>query len=159
MKYSVKTIFYWSAISALVVSCGDSNREMEIMDLVGKWEDNSQETTFVEQWTANSDESLSGKGYVMSSKDTVFIEYLSIREVNGVLTYFAQVSDHNDGQVIPFGLKDKKDKRMVFENPDHDFPQRIIYELSTDSTLYVYIEGVENGNFRKRKLSFLKKDS
>ena len=158
----LKSISYLFGVSFFMlvgmISCDEAPQQMELSDLVGKWEDGSQSNKFIEEWSLNDEKEMSGKGYVMSSHDTVFIEYLSIREVNGVLTYFAQVSDHNDGQVIPFGLKENKNFKMVFENIHHDFPQRIIYELTTDTTLYVYIEGHENGNFRRRKLSFLKKD-
>jgi len=156
-----KLIFRSIGIASLIIvgltSCNEEPPQMQLSDLAGKWEDNSQSNKFIEEWHIDDDRHMTGKGYVMSAKDTVFIEYLSIREVNGVLTYFAQVSDHNDGQVVPFGLKENKDFKMTFENLNHDFPQRIIYELNTDTTLYVYIEGVENGNFRRRKLSFLKK--
>lgn len=126
--------------------------------LLGKWEDRSQEVHFVEEWS-EAEDGLVGKGYVIAAGDTVFIEYLQLREVNGVLTYFAQVSDKGKGQVVPFGLKENKDSTMVFENPQHDFPQRIIYSLENDSMMRVYIEGMENGVFRKRILSYLKKDT
>lgn len=130
---------------------------VSVKDLVGVWEDSAQDNTFVEQWQINPDGSLSGTGFVMAGNDTVFIEQLNIREVNGVMTYFAQVMDHNQGRSIPFGLKEKQGSSMVFENLQHDFPQRIIYEVPNDTSMFVYIEGTENGQFRKRKLSFLKK--
>lgn len=34
---------------------------------------------------------------------------------------------------------------IVFENPDHDFPTRIIYRLAEDGRLHAQVEGRENG--------------
>ena len=37
------------------------------------------------------------------------------------------------------------DRRVVFENPEHDFPQRILYWLDDDDMLHARIEGTEGG--------------
>ena len=34
---------------------------------------------------------------------------------------------------------------LIFENPQHDFPQRVIYRLQTDGSLLGRIEGVSKG--------------
>jgi hypothetical protein len=36
-------------------------------------------------------------------------------------------------------------KKVVFENPQHDFPQRIIYWLEGDNALHAKIEGTYKG--------------
>ena len=35
-------------------------------------------------------------------------------------------------------------RKVVFENPEHDFPQRIIYQLDDDGNLAGRIEGLVN---------------
>jgi len=40
------------------------------------------------------------------------------------------------------------DREVIFENPDHDFPQRIIYRLLSDEDLLGRIEGTINGKAR-----------
>jgi hypothetical protein len=37
------------------------------------------------------------------------------------------------------------DSRAVFENPEHDFPKRIIYRLTPDGSLNARVEGIEKG--------------
>lgn len=138
-------------------ACLEDSHEIKAKDLVGIWEDSSQENTFVEEWEMNGDGSLNGKGYVMQARDTVFIEYLKIKDFNGVLTYVAKVNPHDNDAVVHFSLKDKEGNKLSFENLDHDFPQRIVYELPSDSTMHVYLEGTENGKFRKRMLYFQKR--
>ena len=41
------------------------------------------------------------------------------------------------------------EREAVFENPQHDFPQRISYELKGDGTLLAAIEGTKNGKTRR----------
>ncbi len=53
----------------------------------------------------------------------------------------------------PFGLVDSGDRRATFENPDHDFPQRIIYERRGNE-LTVRIEGVENDQPKSQEWSW-----
>jgi len=37
----------------------------------------------------------------------------------------------------------------VFENPQHDFPQRISYKLNPDGTLLAAIDGTKAGKIRR----------
>jgi len=39
--------------------------------------------------------------------------------------------------------------RIVFENPAHDFPQRIGYELVAPDSVLAWIEGTRDGNPRR----------
>jgi hypothetical protein len=56
---------------------------------------------------------------------------------DGALAYFAQPGG---APATVFRLVDSGPQRVVFANPDHDFPQRIIYERAGD-TLSARIEG------------------
>jgi hypothetical protein len=47
--------------------------------------------------------------------------------------------------------------QWTFENPEHDFPQRIIYRLETGDALYARVEGTENGKFNKEEF-YLKRN-
>ena len=89
---------------------------------------------FYESWTRTGDHFV-GSGYQVADGDTIFGESLRIEDRDGALFYVAGVS-HNASE-IGFLLVNCSKHRAVFENPDHDFPQRITYELSEDGTLYV----------------------
>lgn len=124
--------------------------------LAGKWADLSQSRHFMEEWYVVDENHLRGKGFVMANNDTVFIEMLEIESVDGVLTYSARVPGQNNNATIAFGITENRDNKMVFENPRHDFPQKIIYDMQTRSTMHVYIEGYENGVFRTSRFIFEK---
>ena len=46
-------------------------------------------------------------------------------------------------------------QEAVFENPEHDFPQRIICRLGDDGSLNARIEGKRNG--KEKEMDFLMK--
>ncbi|MGH9962382.1 MAG: DUF6265 family protein, partial [Pyrinomonadaceae bacterium] len=47
-----------------------------------------------------------------------------------------------------FRLRQATDDSVVFENPAHDFPQRIIYRKHASGGLFGRIEGKRNGQER-----------
>ena len=72
----------------------------------------------------------------------VAFEYLRIVERDGGLVYVAQ-----PGGTPPteFVLTEKGTTRAVFENPRHDSPQRIVYELSAEDSLSASIGFAKGG--------------
>ena len=65
------------------------------------------------------------------------VPHSSGADTEGVIAYFAQVGD--DPAVV-FPVVQVSASRVVFENPGHDFPQRVIYERDGD-VLKARIEG------------------
>ena len=103
-----------------------------------------KDNSFEEQWHKKGD-NLVGIGYDLVDGDTVNIEKLSISKENGVWRYGADVSNQN-GRKILFDCVEENDKKMIFENQQHDFPQRIVYELKSENELQVRIEKLDGGN-------------
>ena len=107
-----------------------------------------------EYWTAKSEFSFSGEGYVLSGKDTIFHESTKLLFENGNVVYIADVPG-NPSQVH-FGLSSNKNNKVVFENPRHDFPKVITYHLVSPDSLEAIVEGSENGKQRKEEFRFKK---
>ena len=61
----------------------------------------------------------------------------------GSLVYLA--SPKGRQPPTPFALKSVTADGVVFENTEHDFPQRIIYQRGPEGGLTMRIEGLENG--------------
>lgn len=118
-----------------------STASFDLKRLVGRWESVDEKSAQIEEWKLDEKGGLKGKGFVLTSGDTTFIEFLSIGMVNNVLTYQAQVSDQNQGTTIPFTLTEQTTDYMEFSNPKHDFPKRIVYRMKGDSAMQAYIEG------------------
>ncbi len=142
----------------ILFSCGvndpGTGEGFDFDRLCGKWMDISEDTAFNEEWRKASEGLYEGRGYVLSENDTVFIETLAIEVEGTKAVYQAQVSNQNKERKIPFEALEQKKNKVVFENVQHDFPQRIIYELKSNEELRVAIEGYENGVYRKLKFDF-----
>jgi hypothetical protein len=121
---------------------GQSSLEMQKLSWIsGCWksEGNPQSE---EQWTKLEGQSMIGMGRTIANGKTVFYEFLQIRERADGIFYIAQP---NGETAVAFKLVKINSNAAIFENPQHDFPQRIIYQLMIDGTLFAAIEGDEKG--------------
>lgn len=103
----------------------------------------------VERWHAPTGAGM--KGWSRSFADTVEVagERLRIGTVDGVLTYFAHPSTQAPQE---FKAKAVTADEAVFENPAHDFPQRIVYVRRGADSLVARIEGDRAG--RRQPVTF-----
>lgn len=69
-------------------------------------------------------------------------EYLRIVERDGGLVYIAQPGGRTPTEFV---LTELTKTRAVFENPRHDFPRRIVYELSAEGGLSATIGQLKGG--------------
>ena len=95
-----------------------------------------------EHWTNIAAQSMLGMGRTIANGKTVFHEFLQIRDRADGIVYIAQP---NGGTAVEFKLVKINDNEAVFENPQHDFPQRITYQRVIDGSLVAAIEGQEKG--------------
>lgn len=100
-----------------------------IRGLIGSWVDVLSPDTarFHEHWNDSTDNVLQGIGYVLSGEDSVRIEDLTITEIDGEYIYNARVRSQNNSEWIQFLLMPSDADTLRFYNPQHDFPQEIIY--------------------------------
>ena len=84
-----------------------------------------------------------GLGRTVAEGKTVEFEFMQIRqEANGSIFFIAKPSGQPEAT---FRLIRGSDREVIFENPQHDFPQRVIYRLQSDGSLLGRIEGVSRG--------------
>lgn len=105
-----------------------SSTPVDLDGLIGEWQDvqDSGRTVFNEHWSRAADGTLVGLGFVLSGKDTVFIEHLGILRMDTTTYYAATINNQNSGAAVLFKLVHSFDS-LVFTDPTHDFPQRIVY--------------------------------
>lgn len=71
---------------------------------------------------------------------TLEFEFMQIREeTNGEILFIAKPSGQPEAM---FRLIKGSSREVIFENPRHDFPQRVIYRRQSDGSLLGRIEGV-----------------
>jgi hypothetical protein len=106
--------------------------------MTGNWTTTQGNTTIEEYWTQPSAGTMLGMGRTIAGDKTVFFEYLRIETRATGLVY---VAHPKAGAGTDFKLKSITDNEVVFENPEHDFPKRIIYKPSAEGNLTARVEG------------------
>ena len=120
--------------------------------LTGCWEYSSGARTVEEHWLAPRAHSMVNVGRTVQADKLVEYELVLIREQEGRLAYEA----HPSGQPSAVFLsRTVNDREVVFENPQHDFPQRLGYRRDGDALL-AWIEGLRNGQMRKIEFPYRK---
>ena len=71
------------------------------------------------------------------------------------LFYIPTVKNQNNGEPVSFKLVSGKNGEFVFENKQHDFPQRIIYRNPNPDSLYARIEGYQQGKVHKEEFPIM----
>ena len=114
--------------------------------LQGCWEAASQERTIEEQWMAPRGKSMIGVSRTVRGDSLAGYEIMVVREQRDQLAYEA----HPSGQPSAVFLsRTVTDSSVLFENAQHDFPQRIGYQRNGPSALLAWIEGTQRGQVRR----------
>ncbi len=114
--------------------------------LTGTWTHLGREAGSVEIWSAPAGGTMLGMARFVKEGRTVDFEYLRIRETeDGMLEYIALPSGQAE---TAFRIVELSSGKAVFENLEHDFPQRIIYLLEAEDDLVARIEGRVKGEER-----------
>ncbi len=110
--------------------------------LTGCWEGRQGDAILEEIWSKPGGGSMLGLGRTVKESRTTSFEFMQFREENGSLVFLPQPQG---GARVPFPLRDSFGGRLTFENKEHDFPQRVIYEQKGKGLLLAAIEGTYKG--------------
>lgn len=94
-----------------------------------------------EHWTQVAGASMMGMSRTVAGEKTVEFEYLRIEQRADGVYYVAHPKGRCPG--TDFKLTRASATEAVFENPQHDFPKRIIYRKGTDDSLTASIDAGE----------------
>jgi hypothetical protein len=123
--------------------------------LQGCWQLTSGERVVEEQWMAPRGKSILGMGRTVRGDTLVEYESVLIKQQDGRLAYQA----HPSGQPsATFLASTATDAEVVFENPTHDFPQRVGYRRDGPDSLVAWIDGVREGKTRKVEFPYRRTD-
>jgi hypothetical protein len=135
-------------LSALLFSCSAPKNNVEDFDwLQGQWIGASGEMKLFENWEPLKDNALKGEGGGYVGADTAFCEAIKIEQRGDTLFYVVSVKGSNE--LVDFKFTGYKMDSAVFENPLHDFPQRILYFQLPNNKLYACIDGLNAGKYER----------
>ena len=117
----------------------------ELTWLTGCWESHAGDRFVEEQWTAPRAGSMLGVGRTVKGNALVEYEFVVLRERDGRLVYIAHPSAQPSAEFTSTSISADS---VVFENPQHDFPQRIGYQRKGDG-LDAWIDGTHDGKTQR----------
>jgi hypothetical protein len=119
----------------------------------GCWSLQTGPVTIEESWSRPAGGTLLGWSRVVKAGRTVSREFLQIEAKDGKLVYTPRVGPN--ATATPFPLIKLTEDEVIFENPAHDFPQRIIYRKQAGG-LFARIEGKDKGKERAQDFPYRK---
>jgi hypothetical protein len=110
--------------------------------LAGSWSGEAGGIQMEEHWTAPDGGTMVGMHRDVGKGRTMLFEFLRIEQKGDQIVYLSMPNGRSPATAFP--LKELSGTRVVFENPSHDFPQRIIY-WKDGADLRARIEGTIGG--------------
>lgn len=130
----------------LFTSCGKSKQVSKIVGkdwLLGKWENKSDEGNLLEIWKKVNDSLFIGESYFLRGKDTLHSENIQLKQQGEDLFYTTTIQGQNNDKPVTFKQNVEIMKQLVFENPQHDYPRKIVYKPFAKGHLLIEISGIQ----------------
>lgn len=142
----IKTLFF-IATSLAVSSAHAQQASFDSLHwLAGCWQHENGEPGSMEQWMPAAADSMLGMARTVKKGKTVAHEFMQIRlNAEGKLIFIALPSGQTE---TTFSLRQSSPQSIEFDNPQHDFPQRVSYQWQAPNKLLARIEGVSKGKQR-----------
>ncbi|HYG51268.1 MAG TPA: DUF6265 family protein [Flavobacteriales bacterium] len=113
--------------------------------ILGSWKNDSPEISVIEAWEITNDSTWTGMSYGIQKNDTVFSESIVLEKHGKDLFYIPTVKDQNEGKPVEFKMTQMNENEVIFENPRHDFPQKIHYKKISADSVVAEVSGTHNG--------------
>lgn len=155
--------FIMTASLFVLIGCQNkSEKQFEKLEkmnwLIGQWENTTPEGHLTETWSKVNDSTFSGQAYfILKEKDTVHSESIVLTQVSEDLIYRPTVKGQNNDEPVDFKLTSDTENSFSFENPNHDYPQKIVYKKVSEKSLVATISGKEQGKTSTESYQMTKK--
>ena len=140
----VTTIFL-SGMFAVSAAAADSDITA-LAWMAGCWAPEQGDAGSVEHWLPPAGGTMLGVSRMIKNGQTVEFEFMQLRvNTEGKLVFIALPSGQKQATFVASNVG--KDS-VTFENPQHDFPQKVSYRLESRDRLIGRIEGNRGGTLR-----------
>src|SRR5262245_7042700 len=113
--------------------------------LQGCWQSVSGDRVVEEQWTAPRAGSMLGIGRTTRGTTLIEYEFVVVGERGERLVYLAHPSGQSPAEFASIAVSSTA---VIFENAQHDFPQRVGYQRQ-GTDLAAWVEGTKDGQTRR----------
>ena len=122
--------------------------------IIGKWENEAKAGVF-EEWVRVNKYHFRGINYRLDSLGNQLpYELIELRSTGDQLLYSPKVYGQNNDQKVDFSLAQLSEKKIVFTNEQHDFPQSISYEKVNPDRLLAVVSGKINDKSKQIEIHF-----
>ena len=114
--------------------------------IVGNWVFQEGDFRSEHLWIEQEGQVILGIQRDTRAEETQHVEFIELREgPDGIVFHVYPIGQ----EPTDFWLVSSEPRRAVFENLEHDYPQRITYWAEGDATLVARIEGDLDGTLRR----------
>lgn len=150
----MKTALLAAAALAATMAATAADAPFAAAFMAGCWRAETAEAGSEEHWLAPAGGTMFGVSRTVRNGRTVGHEFMQIRAGDdGRLRFIAQPSGQREAAFV---LVAHDSASVTFENPQHDFPQRIGYRAPADGRLAARIEGLRGGQWRAVDFGFVR---
>jgi hypothetical protein len=102
-----------------------------------------------ETWKKINDNELRSAAFKVKEQDTAWLEKVQLVSSGEGIFYIPTIKDQNQGKPVRFKLTSSENNQFVFSNPEHDFPQRVVYQFVSRDSLHAWVDGKISGQLEK----------
>jgi Domain of unknown function (DUF6265) len=142
----MKKVILSLLIFLFFASCGKSKEVSKIVGndwLLGKWENKSDEGNLLEIWKKKNDSLFIGESYFIKEKDTLHYEKIELQQKGENLIYVSTIKGQNEDKPITFKHNITIEKQLVFENPNNEYPRKIVYKPIAKDRIFIEVSGMQ----------------
>ena len=140
-------------IGLLLMACGVYAQKNQLKTsnwLLGTWEMKTKRGSMYENWQTDNKDQFKGMSFMINGNDTTVFERIRLVVEKKDIYYIPAVSNQNEGKEVRFKGTSISETELVFENPEHDFPQKIKYTLMASDSLVTEISAEVNGEIKRQ---------
>jgi hypothetical protein len=119
--------------------------------LAGCWEARSATRVVLEAWMRPEGGCMLGMSRTVRGDSLLEYELVLLRDEEGLLVYEAHPSGQSPARFPATAISDTL---LLFEDPQHDFPQRIAYRRASADSLVARVSGTIDGKERAVEFAY-----
>jgi len=144
------SVALFASLAATAVPCEEKARGLDALAwLAGSWRSETGGARAEENWTEPLGATMLATARQVKGGKTAFFEFLRVEErEGGKLVYVAMPMGR---KAVEFPATKVDERSVLFENPAHDSPKRILYRLDGETLVTRVDDGPEDkGGFEVR---------
>jgi Domain of unknown function (DUF6265) len=168
-KYACCLVFLITVQDLFAQTITDLTKTMGWLE--GDWFAQSERGFLLECWQKKDDSTFMGITYYFPTNGTIkkedithntmknfgkVLEHIEIHKRGYIISYITTVNDQTKDAAIIFPLSASDSVTIIFENPAHDFPQKIVYKYFDAQHIEATISAQTAGGEIKEVFSYVK---